>query len=213
MKYAYDRYLISEEGVIQEGHQAAYVRALAYDMVGNEKKPLVIGQLKKEIEKADYHLNTGFLSTGLLLPVLCDNDLTEEAFKILEQTSAPSWLHPITLGATTMPENWNGLDQFKDSFNHYSLGAVCQFLFEYVAGIRPLRPGFREFEIKPVIGGSLKWAQGEYETEYGKIRSRWQREAERVRFVFDVPEKTVCHLCLPDGTEKMLGTGTYEYVI
>ena len=213
LKYAYDRYLISEDGVIQEGHQAAYVRALAYDVVGNEKKPLVIGQLKKEIEKADYHLNTGFLSTGLLLPVLCDSGLTEEAFKILEQTSAPSWLHPITLGATTMPENWNGLDQFKDSFNHYSLGAVCQFLFEYVAGIRPLQPGFREFEIKPVIGGSLKWAQGEYETEYGKIRSRWQREAERVRFVFNVPEKTVCHLFLPDGTEKKLGTGTYEYVI
>jgi len=213
LKYAYDRYLISEDGVIQEGHQAAYVRALAYDMVGNEKKPLVIGQLKKEIEKADYHLNTGFLSTGLLLPVLCDNGLTEEAFKILEQTSAPSWLHPITLGATTIPENWNGLDQFKDSFNHYSLGAVCQFLFEYVVGIRPLQPGFREFEIKPVIGGSLKWAQGEYETEYGKITSRWQREKEHVRIICSVPEKTVCHLVLPDGDHKQLSAGNYEFVI
>ncbi len=213
LKYAYDRYLISEEGVIQEGHQAAYVRALAYDMVSDEKKPLVINQLKKEIEKADYHLNTGFLSTGMLLPVLCDNALIEEAFRILEQKTAPGWLHPITLGATTMLENWNGLDKFSDSFNHYSLGAVCQFLFEYVAGIRPLQPGFSEFEIRPVIGGSLQWAQGEHKTEYGKITSHWQREAEHVRFRCSVPEKTVCHLCLPDGTKKMLSAGSYEFVI
>ncbi len=213
IKYAYDRYLIDEDGTIQKGHQAAYVRALAYDMVSEEKKPLVIQQLKKEIEAADHHLNTGFLSTGTLLPVLCDNGLTEEAFRVLEQKTAPGWLYPITLGATTMPENWNGLNQFKSSFNHYSLGAVCQFLFEYVAGIRPVKPGFSEFEIRPVIGGSLQWAQGEYKTEYGKITSRWQLEDEHVRFNFNVPEKTVCHLYLPDGTEKMLGGGSYEYVI
>ncbi len=213
LKYSYDRYLISKEGIIQEGHQAAYVRALAYDMVSAEKKPLVINQLKKEIEKADYHLNTGFLSTGILLPVLCDNGLTEEAFKILEQKTAPGWLYPITLGATTMLENWNGLNQFSASFNHYSLGAVCQFLFEYVAGIRPLQPGFSEFEIRPVIGGSLQWAQGKYETKYGMITSSWQKEDEHVRFRCNVPEKTICHLCLPDGKKKNLSAGSYEYVI
>jgi len=213
LKYAYDRYLISEDGVIQEGHQAAYVRALAYDMVSEEKRPLVISQLKKEIEKADHHLNTGFLSTGLLLPVLCDNGLKEEAYQILEQETAPGWLHPVTMGATAMPENWNGLDQFKDSFNHYSLGAVCQFLFEYVAGIRPLKPGFREFEIRPVIGGSLQWAQGEYETEYGKIISRWQLEGDQVIYHIRVPGAAVCHLCLADGTEKILGGGSYTFKV
>ncbi len=210
LKCAYDRYLISEEGVIQEGHQAAYVRALAYDMVSDEKKALVVDQLKKEIEKADYHLNTGFLSTGLLLSVLCDNGLTEEAFRILEQTSAPSWLHPVTLGATTMPENWNGPDQFRDSFNHYSLGAVCQFLFEYVAGIQPLKPGFKEIGLRPVIGGSLAWAEGTYKTDHGLIVSKWIRNKKEYACHFEVPEGMKAHVILPDEREMTLNAGVYD---
>ena len=109
--------------------------------------------VKKEIVNASYHLNTGFLSTVYLLPTLCDNGLKEEAFRILEQTETPSWLSPILMGATTMPENWDGFDRFRDSFNHYSLGAVCQFLFEYIGGIRPRfdKPGFEEFDLIPVF--------------------------------------------------------------
>lgn len=180
-------------------------------MVSEEKKPLVIQQLKKEIEAAEYHLNTGFLSTGMLLPVLCDNGLKEEAFMILEQTSAPSWLHPITLGATSMPENWNGLDVFRDSFNHYSLGAVCQFLFEYIAGIRPAKPGFTEFELRPVIGGSLTWAEGTYKTHSGTIRSCWQRNGGSVTYTCTVPSGTAAHLILQDGQERILPGGTYHF--
>ena len=213
IKAAYNKYLISDDGEIQKGHQAAYIRALALDLVGEEKKPLVIAQLKKELEAANYHLNTGFLSTVYLLPTLCDVGLTDEAFRILEQTTAPGWLHPITLGATTMLENWDGMDVFRDSFNHYSFGAVCQFLFEYVAGIRPTfdAPGFHEFEIKPIIGGSLTWVEVSYKTQYGTIDSRWERD--RMRFVYTctVPQGTNARLTLPDGRVKCLNAGTYRF--
>ena len=210
---AYDKYLIGPDGTIQPGHQAAYIRALALDMVSAEKKPLVLAQLKKELEAANYHLNTGFLSTAYLLPTLCDNGLIDEAFRILEQTTAPGWLHPITLGATTMLENWNGMDVFRDSFNHYSFGAVCQFLFEYVAGIRPTfqAPGFKEFELRPILGGSLTWAEGSYKTQYGTIRSRWEREGKRFAYSCTVPEETTARLTLPDGSAKTLCAGTYRF--
>ena len=213
IKAAYDKYLAGPDGTIQTGHQAAYIRALALDMVSEEKKPLVIAQLKKELERADYHLNTGFLSTVYLLPTLCDNGLVDEAFRILEQTTAPGWLHPITLGATTMLENWNGMDVFRDSFNHYSFGAVCQFLFEYVAGIRPTfdAPGFREFELKPILGGNLTWAEGSYKTRYGTIRSRWEREGKRFVYTCTVPDGTTARLTLPDGSAKTLCAGTYRF--
>ena len=213
IKAAYDKYLIGPDGTIQPGHQAAYIRALALDMVSEEKKPLVIVQLQKELEKADYHLNTGFLSTVYLLPTLCDNGLVDEAFRILEQTTAPGWLHPITLGATTMLENWNGMDVFRDSFNHYSFGAVCQFLFEYVAGIRPSfdAPGFREYELRPILGGSLTWAEGSYQTQYGMIRSRWEHEGKRFAYSCTVPEGTTAHLTLPDGSAKTLSAGNYRF--
>ncbi len=212
IKAAYDKYLIGPDGTIQPGHQAAYVRALALNMVSEAKKPLVIAQLKRELEAADYHLNTGFLSTVYLLPTLCDNGLIDEAFRILEQTSAPGWLHPITLGATTMPENWNGMDVFRDSFNHYSFGAVCQFLFEYVAGIRPSfdAPGFREFELRPILGGSLTWAEGVYKTRFGAIRSRWEKKDNRICYTFTIPEGTAAHVILPDGSSESLGPGTYQ---
>ena len=213
IKAAYDRYLIGEDGTIQQGHQAAYIRALALDMVSEAKKPLVIAQLKKELEAADYHLNTGFLSTVYLLPTLCDNGLADEAFRILEQTSAPGWLHPVTLGATTIPENWNSMDVFRDSFNHYSFGAVCQFLFEYVAGIRPVfgAPGFRKFELKPVAGGSLTWAEGSYKTQYGTVRSRWERSDNGFVYTCTVPEGTTAELTLPDGSAKTLTAGNYRF--
>ena len=213
IKAAYDKYMIGADGTIQPGHQAAYIRALALDMVGEAKKPFVIAQLKRELEAADYHLNTGFLSTVYLLPTLCDNGLAEEAFRILEQTTAPGWLHPITLGATTMLENWNGMDVFRDSFNHYSFGAVCQFLFEYVAGIRPTfdAPGFKEFELSPILGGSLTWAEGRYKTRYGTIESRWEREGKRFTYTCTVPEGTTAHLTLPDGSAKTLRAGTYRF--
>ena len=213
IKAAYDKYLIGDDGEIQKGHQAAYIRALALDMVGEAKKPLVIAQLKRELEAADYHLNTGFLSTVYLLSTLCDNGLANEAFRILEQTTAPSWLHPITLGATTMLENWDSMDVFRDSFNHYSFGAVCQFLFEYVAGIRPTfrAPGFREFDLCPVIGGSLTWAEGSYHTQFGTIESRWEREDKRFLYRCTVPEGTTAHLTLPDGTAMALSAGNYRF--
>ncbi len=213
IKAAYDKNLVDGDGVIQKGHQAAYIRALALDMVSKEKKPLVIKELKKELEAANYHLNTGFLSTVYLLPTLCDNGLVDEAFRVLEQTDKPGWLHPITLGATTMLENWDGMDVFRDSFNHYSFGAVCQFLFEYVAGIRPSfdAPGFKEFELKPVIGGSLTWAEGEYKTKYGLIRSRWERNGDRFTYTCTVPNGTTAHLTLPDGESLTLDGGEFYF--
>ena len=215
LKGAYNKYLIAPNGEIQKGHQAAYIRALALDMADETKKPLVIEQLKQELKAANYHLNTGFLSTVYLLPTLCDNGLVDEAFKILEQTESPGWLHPITIGATTIPENWNGFDAFRDSLNHYSLGAVCQFLFEYVAGIRPIfdTPGFKEFELKPVPGGSLTWAEGEYRTKYGKITSGWKMENKIFMYHCTVPEKTTAHLRLPDGSRHILGAGSYHFTI
>jgi alpha-L-rhamnosidase len=213
IKAAYDKYLIAEDGTIQAGHQAAYIRALALDLAGEAKKPLVISQLKRELEAAGYHLNTGFLSTVYLLPTLCDNGLIDEAFRILEQTDFPGWLHPVTMGATTMIENWNGMDVFRDSFNHYSFGAVCQFFFEYIAGIRPTfdAPGFREFELRPVIGGSLTWAEAAYKTQYGVIRSRWERDGGNICYCCEVPNGTKAHLILPDGRNEILTGGTYKY--
>lgn len=210
---AYDRYLIAEDGTIRPGHQAPYVRALAFGLAGPKKRPLVVARLKEEIARAGCHLNTGFLSTVYLLPVLCENGMRDEAFRILEQKGCPGWLHEVELGATTMLERWDGMDSFRDSFNHYSLGSVCQFLYEYVAGIRPSfeGPGFRTFRLEPTIGGTLTWARAEHRVRYGTIASGWERHGTRFVYRCSVPEGTRAHLVLPDGTRHELRPGTYSF--
>ncbi|MBO6127904.1 MAG: family 78 glycoside hydrolase catalytic domain [Pseudobutyrivibrio sp.] len=210
IKRCYNKYLIDPNGIIQEGHQAAYVRALAFDLVSSEKKPLVVAQLKQEIEKAHFHLNTGFLSTSYLLPVLVENNLEEYAFKLLEQTELPSWLHPILVGATTIPENWDGFDKKRDSLNHYSFGAVCQFLFEYVAGIRPnlINPGFKEVILKPVPGGSLTWAKARYKSVNGLIEVEWRKDNGVFIYKCKLPPKTQGTIYMPNGDIRNIQGGS-----
>jgi len=213
IKSAYDEYIIGEDGEITKGHQASYVRALALDMVGDKKKPLVIAKLKEEIEKANYHLNTGFLSTGMLLPVLWDNGLSEYAFKLLQQTEAPGWLNTVIMGATTVLENWFGMEKFAASFNHYSLGAVCQFFFEYILGIRSdfENPGFKKFYLQPIVGGELTFAKGEYKSIQGVIRSEWKVENNTFYYSCSVPKTTTALLTLPNGEQHTLTEGNYEF--
>lgn len=209
----YDKWLIGDDGTIEPGHQAAYVRALAFRLCGEEKKPLVISRLIEEIEKNDYKLNTGFLSTPFLLPVLCNIGCADLAYRILEQEEYPSWLYSVNLGATTIPESWHAFSSGKDSLNHYSYGAVCEFLFAYTAGIRPCfdKAGYSEFELCPVPGGTLTSASAVYESPFGTIRSSWKNINSVFEYTCTVPANTTAHLTLPDGSKSTLGSGNYKF--
>lgn len=208
----YDKYFISEDGVIEKGHQAAYVRALAFDLVSSEKRPKVLAQLLHEIKQADDHLNTGFLSTPYLLHVLAENGCEELAYRLLLQKSKPSWLASVVAGATTIPESWDGFFEYKDSLNHYSYGAVCGFLFAKTAGISPLMsaPGYRQFVLHP-IAGPLTSAEAEYECPFGIIRSAWEKKGDKFVYRCSVPVGTRARLILPDGEEHLLGSGEYVF--
>lgn len=213
IRKAYETYLIAEDGVIEPGHQAAYVRALAMNLCSGQKREKVTARLLQEIEANGYKLNTGFLSTPFLLPVLADCGYPEIAFRILEQTENPGWLHAVVLGATTILESWDGMDVHDASYNHYSYGAVCEFLFGYVAGIRPefTHPGYKEFHLKPLMGGSLSEAKAVFESQYGTIISEWKRKEEQWKYHCRIPANTRAKITLPDGREMTVGSGEYYF--
>lgn len=213
IRTTYGKYLIGEDGIIEQGHQAAYVRALAMGLCPEDKKQKVVEQLVREIKENGFKLNTGFLSTPFLLPVLVECGHKELAFRLLEQTDNPGWLHPVTLGSTTILETWDGMDTHKGSFNHYSYGAVCEFLFGWVAGIRASleHPGYQEFILKPTMGGTLTCVQAEYESIYGVIRSEWERSAHGWNYHCEIPVNTRAVVILPDGTCRKLGSGKYDF--
>lgn len=212
----YDRYFVKEDGTIpfpEAERQAPYVRVLAMHLCSDEKRTLVAKQLVKRIREAGYHLNTGFLSTKWLLNVLVDEGYVETAYRILEQKTSPSWLYPVINGATTTYESWDGVDKFFGSFNHYSLGAVCDFLVRYMAGICPdeAQPGYKHFYLKPVPGGSLQYVKTKFESPFGTIKSEWKKTGEQIEYYFEVPANTSASIVLCDGTCMEVGSGNYNF--
>lgn len=173
----FNKYLIHEDGSIKEGRQAPNARALEFGLPYADMRQKVADKLAEYVEANDYHLNTGFLATPYLLQQLCDNGYPEHAFRLLEQESSPSWLYNVKAGATTILETWTGMNTHCMSFNHYSYGAVCNFLFTGITGIRPVieKPGYKHFLIKPMPGGSLTYARATYESLYGTIESSWEK--------------------------------------
>lgn len=233
IKAVFNRFFISKNGRIIEGKQAPYVRALAFHLVEASKEKQVAEQLVRLIIQNDYKLNTGFLSTKYLLAVLVDYGYTELAYRVLLQRDEPGWLCSVEAGATTIPEMWNGYRDCIGSFNHYSYGAVCDFLFSRVAGIRPQKEGagFERFSLMPKPDDALDYAYAEYESCHGTIKSFWYRNGQEIIYCFVIPVNTAadvflegnekhwekwkqtCEVSWQDGLVKMtLGSGIWTFV-
>ena len=199
VKLRINKYHIKSDGSIKENRQSHNVRALAFHLYEDEKRQAIADKLAEMIKENNYHLNTGFLATPFILPVLAEHGYPEIAFKILEQETSPSWLYNVKMGATTILETWDGMETHEGSYNHYSFGAVCDFLFSGVCGIRPVidAPGYKQFIIKPLAGGTLTHAKAKYESIYGTIESAWIKEGNDMVYHFTVPVNTKATVMLP----------------
>lgn len=178
---AFRRAFVRGGGEVESGTQAAYVLALAFDLLDETEIAPALDRLVADIESRGWHLSTGFLATPYLLPTLAAHGRTDVAYRLLTQQSYPSWLYPVLHGATTMWERWDTWtdhggfqDPHMNSLNHYAYGAVGAFLYQSVAGLSPLAPGYRRFRARPVPGGDLTQASAELASPYGPIRVAWR---------------------------------------
>lgn len=145
------------------------------------------------------------------------------AYRLLQQTTYPSWLYPVTQGATSI---WERLDSYTkergfggnnsmNSFNHYSFGAVGQWMIAYSLGIDrdPASPGFKHFILHPEADptGQMTWAKGWYDTPYGRISSSWKRPGNKVEYAFTIPEGCTATLRIPGIPEQELAAGSYQF--
>ncbi|MDU0348932.1 family 78 glycoside hydrolase catalytic domain, partial [Actinomyces sp. MRS3W] len=183
--------------------QANYVRALAFDLLEPDQRAGAAEQLARLIRENGGRLSTGFLSTGMLLPTLAEAGYPDLAYEVLLQREEPGWMVMLDRGATSIWEEWNGIDaegELHSSQNHYSKGAVITFLHEYVAGIRPAAPGYARVEIAPVPGGGLTHARARLSTVRGPIESSWTIADDIFRLTGSTPEGVPTTLRLPDGS-------------
>lgn len=157
-----------------------------------------------------WRLGTGFLSTPLILYVLAEMGI-EDAYRLLENEEIPGWLSMPKNGATTIWESWEGPNAQGGvaSLNHYSKGAVCQWLFDSMCGINVA--GENRFIIAPKPGGHFTRAEARYLSVYGEITSGWRREGGRSEFSVTVPANCTALVRLPDGSEREQGPGTRVY--
>jgi alpha-L-rhamnosidase len=204
-KAAYD-WLFLQDGTIETDRQAKLVRPLALGLLDGEKKQNVQNRLVKAVENNNYRIGTGFLSTPFILPMLTEAGKADVAYKMLENDDSPSWLAEVKAGATTVWEHWNG----QGSNNHYSPGAVCEWLFNTVGGIHIA--GENQFVIKPVPGGTLTHAKAHYDSIYGTVMSKWEKMQSGYRFTFEIPANTKAEIVLPNGDihHSVYGKVVYE---
>lgn len=201
-KIAYNA-LFVKTGTLNTTRQAKLVRPLALGLLDGEEKKSAQKKLVEAVEFYRHRVGTGFLSTVFLLPVLTEAGESETAYKMLENTEKPGWLGEVLDGATTVWENWEGdLSQ-----NHYSPGAVCQWLFETVAGIRVA--GENRFLIAPVPGGTLTHAKASYQSPYGQVESGWEKTDSGLKFTVHVPDNCTAEVILPSGKKTCVTAGCH----
>lgn len=206
VKQAYRREYLTPSGRLVSGTQTAYVLALHFDMLPEALREQAADRLVANIRDYDNHLTTGFLGTPYLCHVLSRFGHSDVAYQLLMQKTYPSWLYPVTMGATTIWERWDGIkpdSTFQtpsmNSYNHYAYGAIGDWMYRNIAGLNASDSAlaYQQSVIKPLLGGGLTEGGGELLTDYGKLASRWQIEDTGLVLEVTIPVNTTANVYVP----------------
>ncbi|MBR5960860.1 MAG: family 78 glycoside hydrolase catalytic domain [Clostridia bacterium] len=211
-KRAYQEMVSTEKFSLDTDRQAKLVRPLYMGLLNEDQTAFARKRLIRALENYGWRLGTGFLSTPLILYVLADMDI-EYAYRLLENEEIPGWLSMPKSGAMTIWEGWEGprSDSGICSLNHYSKGAVCEWLFDTCCGIR--MDGENRIMIMPRPGGHLTHAEASYDSIYGRIESGWEKKNGHTFFAVTVPANCRATVKLPDGSEHVQEPGARVYTI
>ncbi|MGE5393206.1 MAG: glycoside hydrolase family 78 protein [Candidatus Saccharibacteria bacterium] len=205
IKKAFCHDFVTATGRLVSHTQTAYSLALAFDLLPEDLVPKAAAFLAADVKKMG-HLTTGFVGTPLLCKTLSKYGYSDLAFMLLNRKDYPSWLYPVSQGATTIWERWDGQkpdgtfqDVGMNSFNHYAYGAIGEWLYHYVAGLEidPQAPGYKHILLAPHPGGGLKNADASFNSLYGKIRSAWKIEGGKLVYEVTIPANTTATITLP----------------
>jgi alpha-L-rhamnosidase len=206
---------VTTTGRLVSNTQTAYSLALAFDLLPPEMEAKAAQYLKDDVIKFG-HITTGFLGTPLICKVLTETGHIDEAYFLLNRKQYPSWLYPVTAGATTIWERWDAQrpdgsfqDTGMNSFNHYAYGAIGEWLYTVVAGVNTdvNHPGYKNIIFKPQPGGRLTHAKATIETVYGKVASAWQIKDNEFIYTIEVPSNTTAVVILPETDMESVHSG------
>ncbi|MFE4962748.1 family 78 glycoside hydrolase catalytic domain [Streptomyces sp. NPDC056660] len=214
---------VTPDGRLASDTQTAYALALAFSLLPTERQRRGAGErLAHIVRRASFRIATGFTGTPLICDALCAAGEPQLAYRMLLEKDCPSWLYPVTMGATTVWERWDSMlpdgtvnPGEMTSFNHYALGAVADWLHRTVAGLAAAEPGWRRLRIAPVPGGDLTWARAAHDTPYGRAEAGWRVEGAKGDILVVealVPPNTRAEVQLPDSRDPFeIGSGRHTF--
>ncbi len=215
VKSAFNDEFVTPNGRLVAHTQTAYTLALAFDLLDEETAEKSAGFLAGDVEQFG-HITTGFLGTPLISLTLTDQGRNDLAYQLLNRKEYPSWLYPVTMGATTIWERWDGQkpdstfqNKGMNSFNHYAYGAIGKWMYQVVAGIGidPDQPGYKHIIIHPRPGGGLTSARATHKSMYGEIVSGWILEDDQLTMEVKIPVNTSATLHIPGTSDDILING------
>jgi alpha-L-rhamnosidase len=215
IKAAFSREYITPNGRLSSNTQTAYVVSLSFGLIHESLESSAAQRLAADVNSFG-HLTTGFLGTPDLCHVLTKYGYLDESYMLLYRKEYPSWLYPVTQGATTIWERWDGQkpdgtfqDYNMNSFNHYAYGAIGDWLYRKVAGIDldPAVPGFKAFVIKPHPGGEMNNVKSSRQTPYGEAATEWEVKEGKFLMEVTIPVNTTATVFVPTSTGDLLVDG------
>ncbi len=207
IKQAFAKAYLDEQGHIKESSQSGYALAFTMGLVPDSLKEKMSECFVDEVKRFDWHPRTGFIGTPRLLPGLHLAGHDDDAYRLLLTESSPSWLYPVSVGATTIWELWVAWDGKTpqggmNSLNHYAFGAVGEYLFRMIGGIGEETPGYERIRIAPVIGDSLTHAETSYNSIHGKIATAWKVDGKKLTLNVTIPANTTATVYIPASKKE-----------
>jgi alpha-L-rhamnosidase len=221
VRAAFAREYITPAGRLLSDATTAYALALEFALLPEPmQRQRAAERLAELVQESGYRISTGFVGTPLICDALSNSGNHRDAFKLLVQRENPSWLYPVTMGATTIWERWDSMlpdgainPGEMTSFNHYALGAVADWMHRVIGGLAPAEPGYKALAIAPVPGGGLTSAHARHLTPYGMAECAWERAGGQISITVVVPPNSSASVTLPggDGQPLEVGAGTHRW--
>ena len=207
---AFRKAFVGEDGSVKGDTQGGYTLALHFDLLTEEERTLAVRHLLRRIEERGGYPDTGIQTTNRMMMELTQQGHVDTAYQILNNDRIPSWKYMIEHGATTIWERWDSWSESKgfqdpsmNSFNHYAMGAVAEWIYRTIGGINPdpENPGFRHFIIRPQPGGGITWAKTTHTCIRGTIKVEWKTEGDSFHLDVTVPPNSDATIHVPCGRD------------
>jgi alpha-L-rhamnosidase len=217
-RVAFNEHYVRPEGIIHSDAETPYALAIVFGLLDPEDEQLAGKRLADLVAESGYHIRTGFAGTPFITHALTQTGHLDAAYRLLLQTECPSWLYPVTMGATTIWERWDSMlpdgtinPGQMTSFNHYAFGAVANWMHQIIGGIAPLEPGYSRVLIAPQPGGDIRWARSSLDSRHGKISVSWSQDHDGpIELDVAVPEGVTALVQLPGTPAQELGSGQHH---